>query len=206
MRRGIPLWCGSGGRRKERQIAAAASDILRILPDFDEEAVIQEYLHVGSKPIIYPAAGSEDQARWISQQIYQAARQLRLPANAATVLVYSSSVGEPLAEALSAQGLAAKFMSSSQFDLEETGIKVTTLHAAKGLEFPIVVVAHVEAGRLPRETAATDPEEIAAHQEEQRRLFFVGCTRAMRHLFVTYDRQLPSPFLTDLTVDHWQRV
>jgi superfamily I DNA/RNA helicase len=127
-----------------------------------------------------------------------------LPANAATVLVYSSSVGQPLAEALSANGLPAKFMSSSQFDLEEPGIKVTTLHAAKGLEFPIVVIAHVEAGRLPRETAATDPEEIAAHLEEQRRLFFVGCTRAMRHLFVTYDRQLPSPFLTDLIREHWQ--
>jgi superfamily I DNA/RNA helicase len=192
--------------RSTQQIAVAASDILRVLPNFDEEAVVQEYLHVGPRPVIYPAAGSEDQARWISQQIYQAARQMRLPANAATVLVYSSSVGQPLAEALTAHGLPAKFMSSSQFDLEEPGIKVTTLHAAKGLEFPIVVVAHVEAGRLPRETAATDPEEIAAHQEEQRRLFFVGCTRAMRHLFVTFDRQLPSPFLANLTADHWQQV
>ena len=116
------------------------------------------------------------------------------------------SVGQPLAAALSAQGLPAKFMSSSQFDLEEPGIKVTTLHAAKGLEFPIVILAHVEAGRLPRETAASDPEEIAAHLEEQRRLFFVGCTRAMRHLFITYDRQLPSPFLADLTAEHWQRL
>jgi superfamily I DNA/RNA helicase len=192
--------------RSTQQIAAAASDILRVLPDFDSDAMVQEYLHVGPKPVIYPAAGSEDQAQWISQQIYQAARQLRLPANAATVLVYSSSVGQPLAEALAANGLPAKFMSSSQFDLEEPGIKVTTLHAAKGLEFPIVVVAHVEAGRLPRETAATDPEEIAAHQEEQRRLFFVGCTRAMRHLFVTYDRQLPSPFLTDLSKENWQQT
>lgn len=192
--------------RSTRQIAAAANDILRVLPDFDDEATAQEYLHVGPKPLVYPAAGSEDQARWISQQIYQAARQLRLPANAATVLVYSSSVGEPLAAALSRHGLPAKFMNSNQFDLEEPGIKVTTLHAAKGLEFPIVVIAHVEAGRLPRETAATDPEEIATHEAEQRRLFFVGCTRAMRHLFVTYDRQLPSPFLADLTDEGWLRV
>jgi superfamily I DNA/RNA helicase len=190
--------------RSTRQIAAAAGDIMRAMPDFDREVMAQETIHAGPVPVIYPAAGSEDQAQWISRQIYQAARQLRLPANAATVLVHSSSVGQPLAAALSALGLPARFMSSSQFDLEEPGIKVTTLHAAKGLEFPIVILAHVEAGRLPRETAASDPEEIAAHLEEQRRLFFVGCTRAMRHLFITYDRQLPSPFLADLSAEHWQ--
>jgi superfamily I DNA/RNA helicase len=82
---------------------------------------------------------------------------------------------------------------------------VTTLHAAKGLEFPIVVVAHVEAGRLPRDTAVTDPDELAAHELAQRRLFYVGCTRAMRYLFVTYDRQLASSLVADLSSDKWQR-
>ncbi|MCB8984476.1 MAG: UvrD-helicase domain-containing protein [Ardenticatenaceae bacterium] len=191
--------------RSTRQIAAAAAEIMAPLPDFDGEAMKQEYVHAGLLPVIYGAVGSEDQWRWIAQQIYQAARHLRLPVNAAAVLVYSSSVGQSLAEALSQRGLPAKFMNSSQFDLDEPCIKVTTLHAAKGLEFPIVVVAHVEAGRLPRETEATDPEEVAAHLEEQRRLFYVGCTRAMRHLFVAYDRQIPSPFLADLSEERWQR-
>ncbi|MBK8989819.1 MAG: UvrD-helicase domain-containing protein, partial [Chloroflexi bacterium] len=190
--------------RSTRQIAAAAAEIMAPIPDFDGEAMQQEYVHAGMLPVIYGAAGSEDQARWIAEQIYRAARHLRLPVNAAAVLVYSSSVGEPLAHALSNHGLPARFMNSSQFDLEEPCIKVTTLHAAKGLEFPIVVVAHVEAGRLPRETEAADPAEVAAHLEEQRRLFYVGCTRAMRHLFVTYDRQIPSPFLADLSAERWQ--
>jgi superfamily I DNA/RNA helicase len=97
-------------------------------------------------------------------------------------------------------------MSSSEFDLNHPCLKVTTLHAAKGMEFPIVVVAHVEAGRLPRETAATDPEELQSFLRGQRRLFYVGCTRAMRFLFITYDRQLPSPFLEALTDSHWTRV
>jgi superfamily I DNA/RNA helicase len=192
--------------RSTRQIAAAAADIMRPVPDFDPEALVQEYVHAGLPPLIYAAESSQDQARWIGQQIYAAARKMRLPINAATVLVNSSSVGQPLAETLSSQGLPAKFMSSSQFDMDEPCIKVTTLHAAKGLEFPIVVVAHVEAGRLPRETAATDKDEIEAHEHEQRRLFFVGCTRAMRHLFVTYDRMLPSPFVADLSGDNWQVV
>lgn len=192
--------------RSTRQIAAAASEIMASMPDFDVEAMQQEYIHAGTRPLIYAATGSEDQVRWIANQIYQAAKEMRLPINAATVLVSSSTVGKPLAEALTGRGLPAKFMNSSQFDLEEPCIKVTTLHAAKGLEFPIVVIAHVEAGRLPRETEATDEAEIETHLTEQRRLFFVGCTRAMRYLFVTYDRQLPSPFLAELTDGRWERV
>lgn len=192
--------------RSTKQIAAAASQIVASLPDFDQEAMVQEYIHAGLPPLLYAASGSEDQAQWIAGQIFSAAKQMRLPVNAAVVLVHSSSVGEPLAAALASHGLPAKFMSSGNFDLDDPGIKVTTLHAAKGLEFPIVVVAHVEAGRLPRETAATDPDEIETFLQEQRRLFYVGCTRAMRYLFVTYDRQLPSPFLSDLTEDHWQRI
>jgi superfamily I DNA/RNA helicase len=107
---------------------------------------------------------------------------------------------------LSEHGLPARFMNSRAFDLDEPCVKVTTLHAAKGLEFSIVVVAHVEAGRLPRPTMATDAEELAAYEQGQRRLFYVGCTRAMRHLFVTYERDLPSPFVADMTAEHWQGV
>lgn len=192
--------------RSTQQIAAAARQILQPMPDFDAEAESQEYIHAGVLPMLYAASGSEDQSQWIAQRIYQAAQQLRLPVNAAVVLVASSSVGEPLAKAISEQGLPARFMKSNEFDLRQPVIKVTTLHAAKGLEFPIVVVAHVEAGRLPRETTATDPDEIASFEGEQRRLFYVGCTRAMRYLFITYDRQLPSPFLANLTEQYWQQV
>jgi superfamily I DNA/RNA helicase len=96
--------------RSTRQIAAAAAEIMAPLPDFDAEAMQQEYVHAGLPPVLYGATGSEDQARWIAGQIYQAARQMRLPVNAAAVLVYSSGVGEPLAEALSQHGLPAKFM------------------------------------------------------------------------------------------------
>jgi superfamily I DNA/RNA helicase len=154
--------------------------------------------------VYYSALGAEDQARWIAREVYGAAREMRLPVNAAAVLVRSSSVGQPLAQALVAEGLSARYMTSSQFDLADPAVKVTTLHAAKGLEFPIVVVAHVEAGRLPQEGPPADPDEEAAHLAEERRLFYVGCTRAMRHLFITYDRHLPSPFLADLTEDLWR--
>lgn len=63
--------------------------------------------------------------------IVDAARRLRLPAAAAAVLVPSSEVGTLLADALCDHGLPAKFMNSQAFDLDEPGVKVTTLHAAR---------------------------------------------------------------------------
>ncbi len=192
--------------RSTRQVAAAAADILAPVSGVDKDVIQQEFVHSGPKPIIYAGDGMTDQWRWIAEQIYAAARQLRLPVNAAAVLVSSGVVGEPLAAALSDHGLPARFMNSKAFDLDEPCIKVTTLHAAKGLEFPIVVVAHVEAGRLPIDSDAIDMEELAVHEESQRRLFFVGCTRAMRHLFVTYDRAMASPFIADLSETNWLRA
>ena len=192
--------------RSTRQIAAAAAEIMQPGAEVDTEAIDQEFIHAGPAPQIYAAASNEDQWQWIGHRIYQSARELRLPLNAAAVLVNASYVGEPLAAALQDQGLHATFMNSKDFDLNAPGIKVTTLHAAKGLEFPIIVIAHVEAGRLPRDKGAADPDELTAHEAEQRRLFFVGSTRAMRHLFVTHDRSLPSPFLADLSPARWERA
>ena len=84
-------------------------------------------------------------------------------------------------------------------------VAILTLHAAKGLEFEIVFIAGCEDGlipfRLPGHSTPDNPEE-------ERRLFFVGLTRAKRYLFLSWAhvrtlqgkrrRQNPSPFLADL--------
>lgn len=59
------------------------------------------------------------------------------------------------------------------------GIHLLTLHAAKGLEFPVVFMAGVEEGVLPSHREGTDPEE-------ERRLFYVGMTRGKELLYITY--------------------
>ena len=51
-----------------------------------------------------------------------------------------------------------------------------------------------------------EAEVRAAFDECQRRLFYVGCTRAMRRLLVTYDRDLPSPFVGGLSGEKWEGV
>lgn len=189
--------------RSTRDVAEAAAELLAATEGGDAEAMEQEYVHRGDPPLIYAADGAADQARWLAENLWRAARELRLPINAAAVLVSSSTLGRSLAQQMSNQGLTAQFMSSRDLDLEAPGVKVLTLHAAKGLEFPIVAIAHVEADRLPRQTTATEAEEIAEHEASERRLLFVGCTRAMRRLFLTYDGSLPSPFLKDLSDERW---
>lgn len=188
--------------RSTQDLAVAANDVLAPT-DLDRQAAAQEYIHSGPPPVVYAANGATDQARWLAEQIYLAAKDLHLPLNAAAVLVPSNSLGPTMARWLNENGLPAKYMRSKDVNLDERKVKVLTLHSAKGLEFPIVAIAHVEVDRLPKETHATDTQEVEEHLCGQRRLMYVGCTRAMRYLFVTYDRSLPSPFIQDLSEEHW---
>ena len=83
-------------------------------------------------------------------------------------------------------------------------VSVLTLHAAKGLEFPVVFILGCEQGLLPLVWPGSGPEAI----EEERRLFYVGMTRSRHSLFLCHARkrrwqgkvreQQPSPFLLDI--------
>jgi ATP-dependent DNA helicase UvrD/PcrA len=75
---------------------------------------------------------------------------------------------------------------------ERRGVHLLTLHKAKGLEFDAVFLPRVQERELPIRQAKTEPE-IA----EERRLLYVGITRAKRHLAVTWSGR-PSPFLGEL--------
>lgn len=189
--------------RTTQEIMGAASQVLTALDEADGEVTAQDYVHRGAPPAIYAADGAGDQARWLANQLVIAAKSLRLPINAAAILVPSKTLGPSLAEQLSQFGVPARFMASADLDLTERSVKVMTLHAAKGLEFPIVAIAHVEADRLPSTSAAASELARQEHLADQRRLLYVGCTRAMRYLFLTYDRAVPSPFLHDLNEAHW---
>lgn len=71
-------------------------------------------------------------------------------------------------------------------------VRLMTLHGAKGLEFPVVFVAGINEGTLPMERS---------DEEEERRLLFVGITRAREELILSCGGT-PSPFLEGLNVRH----
>ncbi len=91
-------------------------------------------------------------------------------------------------------------------------VTLMTLHMAKGLEFPVVFIAGMEEGVFPHGRAYTDPEEL----EEERRLCYVGVTRAKKRLFLTAAVQrrlyggesfnLPSRFLEEITPHLLERI
>ena len=93
-------------------------------------------------------------------------------------------------------------------DPEQGSVTLMTLHAAKGLEFKAVAIIGLEEGLLPHSRAQASDAEL----EEERRLFFVGITRAMRHLQVSSsryrtirgipERTIPSRFLKELPREH----
>ncbi|TOA66898.1 DNA helicase II [Vibrio parahaemolyticus] len=77
---------------------------------------------------------------------------------------------------------AALEAGEGQADEFEDAVQLMTLHSAKGLEFPLVFMVGVEEGMFPSQMSA----EEAGRLEEERRLCYVGMTRAMQKLYITY--------------------
>jgi len=88
-------------------------------------------------------------------------------------------------------------------------VNLTTIHAAKGLEFPVVFIAGAENGLIPHERSIVEEgDEEGGNAEEERRLFYVAITRAREKLYITSCRKRrrlqntaecsPSPFLEEI--------
>jgi DNA helicase-2/ATP-dependent DNA helicase PcrA len=94
----------------------------------------------------------------------------------------------------------------------EDCVQLMTLHSAKGLEFPVVFICGLEEGLFPHQHSMDDPERL----EEERRLCYVGMTRAMQQLYISYAevRRLhgsetytsPSRFIREIPADCLQEI
>jgi len=92
-------------------------------------------------------------------------------------------------------------------------VQLMTLHSAKGLEFPLVFMAGVEEGLFPHQRSV---EEAGGRLEEERRLCYVGITRAREHLVMTYaevrrmhgseNYSRPSRFINELPAERLQEI
>ncbi len=92
---------------------------------------------------------------------------------------FDENFNTPLAAFLDQAALDA---GDAQADEFQDSVQLMTLHSAKGLEFPQVFLAGVEEGLFPHKMSLEEPGRL----EEERRLCYVGITRAMQKLFVTY--------------------
>lgn len=99
-----------------------------------------------------------------------------------------------------------------QADAWEDGVQMMTLHSAKGLEFPVVFLCGMEDGLFPHQRSITDIDGL----EEERRLCYVGTTRAMKQLYLTYAEQrrlhgvdsygTPSRFIKEIPAELLEEV
>ena len=100
----------------------------------------------------------------------------------------------------------------TQTEAWQDGVQLMTLHSAKGLEFPLVFLAGMEDGLFPHRRSVADPEGM----EEERRLCYVGTTRAMSQLYISYAEQRrlhgidsyasPSRFIAEIPADLVEEV
>ncbi|GHD34927.1 DNA helicase II [Halioglobus pacificus] len=107
---------------------------------------------------------------------------------------------------------AALDAGDNQADAHEDSVQLMTLHSAKGLEFPLVFLAGMEENLFPHRMSLEEPGRL----EEERRLCYVGITRAMERLFITYAEtrrihgsesyNAPSRFIREIPADLMHEV
>ena len=115
----------------------------------------------------------------------------------------------PLDEFLSHAALEA---GEGQADAWEDCVQLMTMHSAKGLEFPLVFLCGMEDGLFPHQRSIADPQGL----EEERRLCYVGITRAKQYLYLTYAEQRrlhgmdnysqPSRFIAEIPDEYIEEI
>lgn len=189
--------------RSTARIMGLAAALLKGSGAGDEEVLAQDAVHDGPAPVLSLRAEWKEQVKALAATLRSWARELRLPLSACGVLVPNRRLGQETARDLGQFGVAARFVEGKDLDLEAPVVKVMTIHSAKGLEFPIVALPGVDEGVLPRPLEDAKAQDRDAHLALERRLLFVGMTRAMRRLLVTASTNKPSSFIKALPDALW---
>jgi DNA helicase II / ATP-dependent DNA helicase PcrA len=173
------------------QFAALIRDLAKYA-EYPPDQVIQQVLErTGYKAMFKGSTDAEDEERLANiEELVTAARQFAGADGGATLRDFLENI--TLASDLDG------------WDENQDRVSVMTLHSSKGLEFPVVYVVAVEQGILPHERSLNHPEEL----DEERRLAFVGMTRAKEELYLCRARlreyrgstlyAVPSQFLDEL--------
>lgn len=143
-----------------------------------------------------------EETRSVADVICELISNCRFQPNDIAVLGRMHFLLEPIRQALIRCGVpCAAIKDQPEFDEGSEGVRLLTIHQAKGLEFRIVFLVGMEEGVLPCHHSLLDPEQM----EEERRLCYVAVTRAINGLYITCSdnragrkSKAPSRFLADL--------
>ena len=187
--------------RTTREIMDAIRPVLVDDERVDPETQDTAFVRRGPRPEL--RLGNSDAevgivSRWFKQVV---AEEPGLDMTHAAVLCPTNENCKDVAKRLGDLGLSARYMTQESVALRYDGIKVMTMHTAKGLQFPIVAVVGLAEGRMPW-TDVSNPEQREL-TDKLRRVFYVGCSRAMRRLLVVADKSRPSPFVEGFDDERW---
>ncbi|MCG3145303.1 MAG: ATP-dependent DNA helicase Rep [Gammaproteobacteria bacterium] len=166
------------------------------IDDLDDQKVsAQGYISrlFGSKPEVIRCPSLQEEQRAIGQRLKELIEQSQLE-DICLVARTNKLLRENYQPILKDMGIAHTLLDKNQ---EGKGVRLATMHRVKGLEFPVMILAGVNAGSIPLKlsSAESDPVARGEHEDRERSLLFVAATRARDMLIVTCWGQ-PSPFLS----------
>jgi superfamily I DNA/RNA helicase len=174
-------------KRNHRNTASIAIAIQTLAPkglSVDQETLnVDSHCVAGTKPTIVNVhedlLGAEALER-VVRFLEEGAVDERVGLGCCAILVPTRAIGVQWEQALP-KYFNAKFFESREVNIHHRGVKILTIHAAKGLQFPVVAVVGLTGDAIGFVGPKDDPESA---DEVRRRLLFVACSRAMRHLMV----------------------
>lgn len=158
----------------------------------------------GNRPKIILTDNLLKQVERIKSFFEESAKEFKLPIYTGVILSPDPDYGEFIARQLTIQGLYSKYKHEQNCNLDKNCIEVLSLHSVKGLEFPFVVVVGLTEGILPKLMDDIVEDEKQELLKQQKQLFYVACSRAMRSLLVFGSENQPSSFLDQLRLNlYW---
>jgi superfamily I DNA/RNA helicase/mRNA-degrading endonuclease RelE of RelBE toxin-antitoxin system len=188
--------------RSTRQIVEAAHSYLTAITTETDEG---EWGHVtnGEKPAVRLVENEADELQLLANYLTGAARAFHLGLRACAVFCPTNRCGQFIALKLSKLGVPATFMARQEVNLSLPGVKVLTIYASKGLEFPIVALAGFRESKFAHPLDDISDEEREEALMKNRRVIFVGMTRAMHSLLLLVPAETKSPLLTSFDPAYW---
>jgi superfamily I DNA/RNA helicase len=211
--KGIPWKDGNihiaGGRsfflsrnyRNTRQILEAAWSLAKhqTSDDLDEEIIPPDATsRYGPHPQIILSQNDDYHDRFIVETVKQMCSSMQYRPGDIAVMARRNERVNHLRTILTRAGLPVVHFRDDKFDIFENNIKVVTINSAKGLEFPVVFLAGLDEGELPRHLHIEDEDELAAELRSERRLLYVGMTRAAQRLYLVCCGQDISRFVQEI--------